>query len=54
MEQMTEYRTYIENIIKEYGQYKPSYGDVEMQIMFDTVSPGIKTGAYMAVCCILI
>ncbi len=35
MEKVEKYRTYIENIINEYGNVKPSYGDVEMQILFD-------------------
>ncbi len=30
-----KYRTCVEQIIKEYGHYKPSYGDIEVQILFD-------------------
>lgn len=34
-EKIEKYRAYIENIIREYGSFKPSYGDVEMQILSD-------------------
>lgn len=35
MARIDNYRQYIKNIITEYSQYKPSYGDVELQIVFD-------------------
>lgn len=35
MGKLDDYRQYIKNIITEYAQYKPSYGDVEIQIVFD-------------------
>ncbi|HLO88962.1 MAG TPA: XisI protein [Nostocaceae cyanobacterium] len=35
MDKLEQYRTYIQNILKEYSQYKPSYGDVELQLLFD-------------------
>lgn len=35
MENVEKYRAYIEQLIKKYGQYKPSYGDVEVQMIFD-------------------
>lgn len=35
MATVDDYRQYIKNIITEYSQYKPSYGDVELQIVFD-------------------
>ena len=35
MANLDQYRTDIENVIKEYSQYKPSYGEVEVQIIFD-------------------
>ena len=35
MVNLDEYRTYVENIIKEYSYYKPSYGTVEIQTIFD-------------------
>ena len=35
MEKLRKYREYIEKIIREYGQYKPKYGEVEVQMIFD-------------------
>jgi hypothetical protein len=35
MDKLEQYRNYIENILTEYSQYKPSYGDVELQLLFD-------------------
>ncbi|GAX37422.1 XisI protein [Nodularia sp. NIES-3585] len=35
MDKLEKYRNYIENILKEYSQYKPSYGDVELQLVID-------------------
>lgn len=35
MADVNRYRTFVENLIKEYGSYKPSYGDVEVQMIFD-------------------
>lgn len=35
MDKLEKYRNYIENILKEYSQYKPSYGDVEVQLIID-------------------
>ncbi|MGD1806853.1 XisI protein [Dapis sp. BLCC M126] len=35
MEKLTKYRNYVKNIITEYSQYKPSYGDIEVQVVFD-------------------
>jgi hypothetical protein len=35
MEKVEKYRTYIEQIIKDYGCVKPSYGNVDIQILFD-------------------
>lgn len=35
MDRLDEYRSYIETIIKKYGVYKPSYGNVEVQVIFD-------------------
>lgn len=35
MDKLAQYRNYIENLLQEYGNYKPSYGDVEMQLIFD-------------------
>jgi len=35
MEKLTKYRNYVKNIITEYSQYKPSYGEIEVQVVFD-------------------
>jgi hypothetical protein len=35
MDKLEQYQNYIENILKEYSQYKPSYGDVELQLLID-------------------
>ncbi len=35
MEKLDKYRNYIQQIIKDYGQYKLSYGEVEVQTIFD-------------------
>ncbi|MFM5899242.1 MAG: element excision factor XisI family protein [Dolichospermum sp.] len=35
MDKLEKYRHYIESILKEYSQYKPSYGDVELQVIID-------------------
>jgi len=35
MAKLDEYRNHIEKLIKEYGNYKPSYGDIEVQMLFD-------------------
>ncbi len=35
MEKLTKDRNYVKNIITEYSQYKPSYGDIEVQVVFD-------------------
>jgi hypothetical protein len=35
MDRLDAYRQYIETICKKYGSYKPSYGDVEIQVIFD-------------------
>lgn len=35
MEKIKKYRNLIENLIREYGQYKPKYGDIEVQMIFD-------------------
>ncbi len=37
MEKLDKYRTCIERLITEYGSYKPSYGEVETQLIFDNV-----------------
>jgi len=35
MDKLATYREYLKKIILEYSQYKPSYGDVDVQIVFD-------------------
>jgi hypothetical protein len=35
MERIEKYEDYVEKIIKTYGNYKPSYGDVEVQMILD-------------------
>ncbi|BAZ31215.1 XisI protein [Cylindrospermum sp. NIES-4074] len=35
MDKLEKYRSYIENILREYSQYKPSYGDVELELLLD-------------------
>ena len=35
MARLDEYRQYIETTIGKYGSCKPSYGDVEVQVIFD-------------------
>jgi len=35
MDKLEKYRHYIKSIIEEYSQYKPSYGDVELQVIID-------------------
>ncbi len=35
MAKIDNYRQYVKNIITRYSQYKPSYGNVEVQIVFD-------------------
>lgn len=35
MEKLAKYRANIKQIITDYSQYKPSYGDIEVQVIFD-------------------
>ena len=35
MDKIAAYRKYIKNLIAEYGQYKPSSGDVDVECIFD-------------------
>lgn len=35
MARVEDYPRYVEEIIRRYGQYKPSYGDVEVQTIID-------------------
>jgi hypothetical protein len=36
MDPVTRYRQHIQAIITEYSQYKPSYGEVELETIMDT------------------
>jgi predicted RNA-binding protein len=36
MAKLEQYRAYVQQLIKKYGAYKPSYGDIEVEIIFDT------------------
>jgi hypothetical protein len=35
MENVEQYRAYIEQVIRKYAQYKPAHGEVEVQMIFD-------------------
>ena len=35
MEKLEQYRHYIKQILEHYAQFKPSYGDLTMQLIFD-------------------
>jgi hypothetical protein len=37
MDKVARYRAYIQQIIDEYSQYTPSYGEVELEVIADTV-----------------
>jgi len=36
MAKLDEYRLKVQQILEKYAQYKPSYGDVEIELIFDT------------------
>jgi hypothetical protein len=36
MDKLASYRQYVQQIINEYSQYKPAYGEVELETVFDT------------------
>jgi XisI protein len=36
LDKIQSYRSIIQQIFSQYASYKPSYGDVEMQTLFDT------------------
>lgn len=36
MAKLDEFRLKVQQILEKYAQYKPSYGDVEIEIIFDT------------------
>jgi hypothetical protein len=35
MDKLTTYRSYVQAILEEYSQYKPSYGEVELEMIAD-------------------
>lgn len=36
MAKLEQYRTLVKQLIKQYGAYKPSYGDIDVETVFDT------------------
>jgi hypothetical protein len=36
MDKLTQYRNYVQQLIKEYANYRPAYGDIEVETIFDT------------------
>ena len=36
LEKIDKYRAIIKQILSQYSSYKPSYGDIEIQTLFDT------------------
>ena len=36
LEKIDKYRAIIKQILSQYASYKPSYGDIEIQTLFDT------------------
>lgn len=35
MDKLTRYRQIIRNLVSEYGSYKPSYGEIETEVLID-------------------
>jgi hypothetical protein len=38
MDRLAQYRQHIQDILTEYSQYKPAYGDVELETIYDTTN----------------
>jgi len=36
MDKLEKYRAFVKQLITEHGQYRPSYGDVDVELIFDT------------------
>jgi hypothetical protein len=36
MDRLTQYRQWVRQVIEEYSQYKPTYGEVELETILDT------------------
>ncbi len=35
MAKLDTYRAHVQQVIRRYGEYKPAYGDVEVEVIFD-------------------
>ncbi len=35
MAKLDNYRQYIKSVLSKYGEYKPAYGEIEVQLVFD-------------------
>lgn len=35
MDKIDQYRQYIQDVLTEYGQHQPSYGEIEVELIFD-------------------
>jgi hypothetical protein len=38
MARVDDYRRYVQQLLTQYGQYKPAYGEVEVELIFDMVN----------------
>lgn len=36
MDRIDEYRQIVRQVIEEYGQYRPAYGEIDLETVFDT------------------
>lgn len=36
MDKLTQYRNYVQQLIEHYASYRPAYGDIEVETIFDT------------------
>jgi hypothetical protein len=36
MDKLEKYRTYVKQLMMEYRQYRPSYGEIEVELIFDS------------------
>jgi len=36
MDKLTQYRNIVQQLIKDYANYRPAYGDIEVETIFDT------------------
>jgi hypothetical protein len=36
MAKLEQYRAFVKQLIKQYGDYRPSYGDIDVEAVFDT------------------